>query len=58
MLPMSPAKHFAFPFGRKLKKQKTMHAIEVINNPTLEQLIEIDGQARAFALSLVAEKSN
>ena len=36
----------------------TMHAIEVVNNPTLEQLIEIDGQARAFALSLVAEKSN
>ena len=38
--------------------EKTMHAIEVVNNPTLEQLIEIDGQARAFALSLVAEKSN
>ena len=36
--------------------EKTMHAIEVVNNPTLEQLIEIDGQARAFALSLVAEK--
>ena len=38
--------------------EKTMLAIEVVNNPTLEQLIEIDGQARAFALSLVAEKSN
>lgn len=38
--------------------EKTMHAIEVVNNPTLEQLIEIDEQARAFALSLVAEKSN
>ena len=38
--------------------EKTMHAIEVVNNPTLEQLIEIDGQARAFALSLVKEKSN
>ncbi len=38
--------------------EKTMHAIEVVNNPTLEQLIEINGQARAFALSLVAEKSN
>ena len=38
--------------------EKTMHAIEVVNNPTLEQLIEIDGQARAFALSLVTEKSN
>lgn len=38
--------------------EKTMHAIEVVNNPTLEQLIEIDGQARAFALSLVAEKSD
>ena len=38
--------------------EKTMHAIEVVNNPTLEQLIEIDGQARAFALGLVAEKSN
>ena len=38
--------------------EKTMHAIEVVNNPTLEQLIEIDGQARAFALSLVADKSN
>ena len=38
--------------------EKTMHAIVVVNNPTLEQLIEIDGQARAFALSLVAEKSN
>lgn len=38
--------------------EKTMHAIEVVNNPTLEQLIEIDGQARAFAHSLVAEKSN
>ena len=38
--------------------EKTMHAIEVVNNPTLEQLIEIDGQARAFALNLVAEKSN
>ena len=38
--------------------EKTMQAIEVVNNPTLEQLIEIDGQARAFALSLVAEKSN
>ena len=38
--------------------EKTMHAIDVVNNPTLEQLIEIDGQARAFALSLVAEKSN
>ena len=38
--------------------EKTMHAIEVVNNPTLEQLIEIDGQARAFALSLVAERSN
>ena len=38
--------------------EKTMHAIEVVNNPTLEQLIEIDGQARAFALSLIAEKSN
>ena len=38
--------------------EKTMHAIEVVNNPTLEQLIEIDGQARVFALSLVAEKSN
>ena len=38
--------------------EKTMHAIEVVNNPTLEQLIEIDGQARAFALSLVAQKSN
>ena len=38
--------------------EKTMHAIEVVNNPTLEQLIGIDGQARAFALSLVAEKSN
>ena len=38
--------------------EKTIHAIEVVNNPTLEQLIEIDGQARAFALSLVTEKSN
>ena len=38
--------------------EKTMQAIEVVNNPTLEQLIEIDGQARACALSLVAEKSN
>ena len=35
--------------------EKTMQAIAVIHNPTLEQLIETDEQARAFALNLVVE---
>lgn len=35
--------------------EKTMQAIAVIHNPTLEQLIETDKQARAFALNLVVE---
>lgn len=35
--------------------EKTMQAIAVIHNPTLEQLIETDKQARAFALNLVTE---
>lgn len=35
--------------------EKTMQAIVVIHNPTLEQLIETDKQARAFALNLVVE---
>ncbi|MBO5676937.1 MAG: 1-deoxy-D-xylulose-5-phosphate reductoisomerase [Bacteroidaceae bacterium] len=34
--------------------EKTMQAIAVIHNPTLEQLIETDEQARIFALNLVA----
>lgn len=35
--------------------EKTMQAIAVIHNPTLEQLIETDEQARTFALNLVVE---
>ena len=35
--------------------EKSMQAIAVIHNPTLEQLIETDKQARAFALNLVTE---
>lgn len=35
--------------------EKTMQAISVIHHPTLEQLIETDEQARAFALNLVVE---
>ena len=35
--------------------EKTMQAIVVIHNPTLEQLIETDEQARTFALNLVVE---
>ena len=36
--------------------ENTMQAIPVIHHPTLEQLIETDSQARAFALNLVAEQ--
>lgn len=36
--------------------EKTMQSIAVIHNPTLEQLIETDEQARIFALNLVAEQ--
>ena len=32
-----------------------MQSIAVIHNPTLEQLIETDEQARTFALNLVVE---
>ena len=30
MLPTSPAKHFALPFGRKLNRQNTIAAIIVV----------------------------
>lgn len=35
--------------------EKTMQAIAVIHNPTLEQLIETDEQVRTYALNLVVE---
>jgi 1-deoxy-D-xylulose-5-phosphate reductoisomerase len=35
--------------------EQTMHAVPLIQNPSLEQLIESDAQARQFATNLVNE---